>query len=113
MRPIPQKIRKRLANDSKMTMCTLCGSKNNLEWHHALTYNGTQLNEWFAILALCRECHRGDFGTIKLEARILCELLAMTRGLSELQKKYPKRNWTQEKQWREQQIKKFMLDKKI
>lgn len=113
MGPIPEKLRRRLSNEPHMRSCTLCGSKNELEWHHALNYARRQINEWYAILALCRNCHRGDFGTIKPEAKIWCELWAINRGLADLVKKYPRRNWAWEKNWLEQKVKRYMFDKQI
>lgn len=40
-------------------------------------------------------------------------MLAITRGLEDLVKKYPKREWLWEKKWREQKVKKYVIDKKI
>lgn len=113
MRPIPDKLRKKLSNMPHMEKCAWCVAKSNLEWHHAILYSGRQLNEWYAIIALCRQCHRGEFGTLRAEIKDFCEMLAITRGLEDLTKKYPKRNWVWEKQWFEQKIKRYMNDKKI
>ncbi len=113
MRPIPDKLSKKLANLPHMAQCAWCARGNNLEWHHALQYSGKQINEWYAIIALCRDCHRGEFGTLRVEIKDFCEMLAITRGLEDLIKKYPKREWLWEKKWREQKVKKYVLDKKI
>lgn len=113
MRPIPDKLRRRLNNEPRMRSCAYCGNKNNLEWHHALEYSGRQINEWYGIIALCTTCHRGDFGTIRSEIKNFCTLMAITRGLKDLVKKYDRRDWAWEKHWLEGQLKKYMFDKKI
>ena len=75
MRPIPDKLRKKLSNMPHMAQCAWCTAKSNLEWHHAIQYSGKQMNEWYAIIALCRQCHRGEFGTLRAEIKDFCELL--------------------------------------
>jgi len=96
-----------------MRSCAWCGRQNRLEWNHALMYSNRQINEWYSIIALCNDCHRGDFGTIKKEIRDYCTLLAITRGLQDLVKKYPRRDWVWEKNWLEQKVKRYMFDKQI
>jgi hypothetical protein len=60
---------------------------NGRGWHHLV--DEAQLNEWYAIISLCRQCHRGEFGTLRAEIKDFCEMLAITRGLEDLTKKIP------------------------
>lgn len=90
MRPIPDKIRKQF----KQEKCYCCPSAGK-ERHHALQYAGKQVNELFAIIPLCTECHRGNSGTIYPEVKEKCELHAIKEGFGELIVKYPKFNWEQ------------------
>lgn len=94
-RPIPPKLRAHLATLPRMKRCEWCGSQNNLEWEHALKLK-TQLNEVYAIRALCRNCHRGNSGTTYRTIKDFVKLQAMVEGLEDLKIKYPKHNWTQE-----------------
>lgn len=100
MRPIPKKIRDKLAQDSFMKKCCFQGcGKLDVEWNHALKYSGRQINEWYAIVPLCVEHHRGNNGTIYKEVKEWCSWVAIMRGIKDLQKKYPKYNWLQEKNY--------------
>lgn len=80
-----------------MQKCCYCGSTVNIEWNHALIYSGKQIDEWYAIVPLCASCHRGEFGTIRKEIKDYCSWLAITRGLPDLIKDYPRRDWLFEK----------------
>lgn len=100
MRPIPLELRHKLAEDEWMKKCCYC-SITPVEWDHALKYAGKQINEWYAIVPLCTQHHRGENGTISKEVRDFTELLAITRGLEHLQKQYPKTAWLQRKQYLE------------
>lgn len=74
MTPIPPKLRKLLAADPEYYRCCLlgyseCGGRIN--WHHAITFKGRQLQERWAILPTC-ERHHGtgkwlDAGTFDQE----------------------------------------------
>jgi len=90
MRAIPQKIRKQF----KQEKCLTCNNIGN-EKHHALVYNGKQVNEVFAIISLCSYCHRGNNGAIWQDVREKSELKAIKEGLGELIIKYPRFNWEQ------------------
>lgn len=100
MRPIPQKIRKRLANDPRMAVCAICKTTREIQWHHPLVHAGRQINEDYGLVALCRTCHTGDNGTIPQRNREICELLAIVMGLqSDLETKYPRVNWRQRRDY--------------
>jgi len=88
-------MREELAKLPKMRICHLCGSTTAIEWNHALIYQGRQINELYAIVALCRQCHRGNQGTIFKEAKEVCEIEAIKNGLEHLKINYPKFNWEQ------------------
>lgn len=104
MTPIPVKVRRKLALDPWMKKCCYCGAQT-VEWDHALKYSSRQIQEWYAIVPLCKECHRGENGTISREVRDFTKLLAITRGIRELQKNYPKYDWLQEKRYLENKLK--------
>lgn len=60
MRPIPQKLRKELAQDLFMQTCVfMVNCEGKVEWHHAIIYAGKQVNERWAILPVCEYHHRG------------------------------------------------------
>jgi len=96
-----------------MKRCAWCNQPSGLEWHHALQYSNKQVDEWYAIIALCTKCHRGEFGTLRREIKEYCELLAITRGVKELPVKYAKRDWLWEKHWLENRIKNYVNERKI
>lgn len=89
MRPLTEKTRKNLKDK-----CFICG-RGMVEQHHCLFYQGRQVDEPFAILPLCIFCHRGNNGTIWQEVRERCELYALQKGISILEKFYSKGNWRQ------------------
>lgn len=100
MRPIPLPLRDLLNDDPFMKKCCYqdCGSQD-VEWNHALQYRGRQINEWYAIVPLCQYHHRGNNGTIFADVKDWCSWVAIMRGMKDLQAKYPKRNWLQEKNY--------------
>ena len=65
---------KKLSNMPHMAQCAWCTVKSNLEWHHAIQYSGKQINEWYAIIALCRQCHRVNLARygLKLKTFVSC-----------------------------------------
>lgn len=94
MRAISAKIRKQF----KKEKCHCCPNLGN-EKHHALIYAGKQIDELFAIISLCTNCHRGNNGTIFADVKEKCELHAIKKGLEILKIKYPKFNWVQRMQY--------------
>ncbi len=100
MNPILLPLRKKLNDDPWMKSCCLCHTKQSIEFNHALIYSGRQINEDYAIVPLCSDCHRGAFGTILQRNRDICELLAIERGLqSDIETKYPKMDWRQRRDY--------------
>lgn len=91
------KNKEELAKQKRMKKCAACGSTVKIQWHHALQYGGRSLQEHYAIIALCEECHMGNSMKPTLYARVISELLAITMGLADLQNKYPKFDWLQRK----------------
>lgn len=110
MRPIPPKLRKQLAKDPYMQACIWCGSRTNIEWEHSLTYGGRQINEWYAINPLCRNCHRGYSGTVKAVIKDFSRWTALVRGIKHLMRDYPKHPWLQDKKYLDN---KFLCQSKI
>lgn len=96
---MPPALRRRLDDDPWMHKCCYCGARGSIEWNHALIYKNCQINEWYAIIPLCSECHRGYNGTIKKEIRDYCTWLALIRGLQYLQRDYPRHDWAQDKRY--------------
>lgn len=96
MTPIPAKIKKILATLPRMEKCEVCGCKP-VEWHHALRYQGRQVQEVCAIRALCVRCHRGNNGDITPRARLVCEYNAVNEGESLLCIVYSRFDWAQHK----------------
>lgn len=74
--------------------CIICGAEP-IEVHHCLYYQGRQMSEPFAIVELCKRCHRGNNGTIWQDVREICEMKALNKGLIFLMKHYPKTDWWQ------------------
>lgn len=99
-------MRARLEKEPRMGKCCACGATKDIEWHHPLKYRGSQINEDYAIQALCKPCHRGNNGTIDRYASVMSELVAITLGLKHLQEKYPKASppWLQRKSYLEKAI---------
>ena len=108
MRPISPKIKQELENDPRMKHCIACKSME-VEWDHALTYAGRQLDEPYAIQPLCTNCHRGNSGRKQPYAKVVSELTAISMGLQDLQKRYPKTDWLQRKKTLEVMLKNTLL----
>ena len=93
---IPTKIRKQLEEDLFMNVCIhnnhLCSKR--IEWEHAFTYAGKQVNEVWAIVPVCTYHHRG-VGLDKDYNRYH----ALLRASAEDLKKYPKVDFMQQKKY--------------
>lgn len=101
MSPIPPKLRKKMNDDAFMRRCvfnnaecrgTFSERTMKIEWHHAFTYKGRQIQEWWAIVPLCWYHHQGPgFDSNK------CRWLAMrrmgTNDFLEALQKYPRIAW--------------------
>lgn len=96
--PISKKVREENSNDPFFKKCCNCGSEQDIEWHHPLSYgkNNKQISD--IVVPLCKKCHRGNgLGSIDPVARLWAELWAITRYRDILPIKYPKKNWFQRK----------------
>jgi len=87
---IPKSIKQQLEKLERMRHCEFCG-KSPVQWHHTETYQCKQIQEVYAIRALCHDCHMGNSMKPKREADLTCKINAISEGLEDLKKKYPKR----------------------
>ena len=99
MHPIPLKLRKELAESVEMKTCIYNNAdcKGRVEWEHAWTYAGKQIQEAWAIIPVCTYHHRGagldkDFN----RWHSLLKIIRLNGGFLEVICKYPKKNWLQE-----------------
>jgi len=98
MKPISPKVKKILERDPEMKKCVWCGTTNDITWEHAWIYRNRQIDEAWAIVALCRHHHTGNGHTAKIKDYCRwVSLLKATTCWDELIKKYPKHNWLIEK----------------
>lgn len=68
---IPKSVKRELEEDETMKQCAVRGCKCiDLEWHHVWMFGGKQIQETWAIVALCKKHHRGANGTITRVGRI-------------------------------------------
>lgn len=62
MRRIPSELRIEMDSDPYYWKCALEPFTDNhvgeVEWHHSLIWGGRQINERWAIIPLCKLCHR-------------------------------------------------------
>lgn len=98
MRPIPAKLRKRLANSHFMQRCALHDGKygactGKIEWHHVWIYAGKQINEDWAIVPACEGHHAKVNGD--QEIRKAFERISLDRTSPQNLEKYPKKDWKQ------------------
>ena len=103
MRPIPIKMRNKIAADPFMKVCIYESDdapnhncEGNIEFEHAWLYAGKQINEPWAIVPCCTSHNRGE-GLDKNYNRYRALKRAVeTIGLKDLQRRMPKKNWQQE-----------------
>lgn len=91
MHPIPASIRKKLANDLFMTRCAIKGCGRPAEWHHALQFQGRQVQEVFAIVPACPEHHTGKGKNDRLWAYLA--LYRFRIAPVDIRAKYIKSDW--------------------
>ena len=97
MRKIPIKLRNELANDEWYCRCCLCGDAP-VEWHHAIKYRGCQVNERWAIVPACKDCHQRRLKEL--------ELVALERATDEDFAKYPNHeHWIQRRKYLQEKLK--------
>lgn len=92
MRPIPLKLRKKLEADEWMKQCCYCGSQE-VEFEHSWIYAGKQINEWWAIVPLCTNHHRGKYANALIKR--YGQWQSLMRGLKDAERDYPRTNWRQ------------------
>lgn len=97
MSPIPLKHRKIIAVEPFYQKCVraaegTCDGRITIE--HAFIYSGRQIQELWNYVPLCWYHHLGR-GFKKQYG----QWIALMRGLGEAIKKYPKRNWLQDKKY--------------
>lgn len=98
MRPIPQKIRQEIGEDSFYKTCihkyqeesSSCSGRITIE--HAWIYSGKQVNEIWALVPCCEKHNIGVSGREKDWNRYIALLRATPEDFS----KYPKKDWVQE-----------------
>ena len=95
MRPTPIKLRKQIAADPFMRRCIYSQCNEKPEWEHAFLYAGKQINEAWNIIPVCAYHHRG-WGFDKDYNRYRAIIRA---DIKDLQKRMPKKNWTQIKNY--------------
>lgn len=95
MRPIPPKLKEQIANDPFMAKCIYVGCENPPEWEHAFTYAGKQINEWWAIIPVCKYHHRGK-GLNKEYNQYRAIIRA---NIDDLCKRMPNKDWRQIKRY--------------
>lgn len=90
VKPIPAKMRAELAADPFMKTCCLLSTdcKGEIQWHHNLIYAGKRVNEYGAILPVCKWHHEKE-SKFKKDLNFMMEL----RMTAEDKKKYPRRKW--------------------
>ena len=89
-----------MANDNSMLICIYNNKdcSRRVEWEHAWNYAGKQIQEEWAIIPCCTYHHRGngldkDFNRYK---SLIKAFSLSDRGLIDIIKKYPRKNWLQE-----------------
>jgi hypothetical protein len=94
MRPIPTKMREELDKLPRMHCCERvgCDCRGRITWEHVWIYQGRQINEIWAIIGLCEYHHLGP-GLDKRKN----EWISLNYATEEDLKKYPRRDWEQEK----------------
>lgn len=93
MQPIPQKLRKKIDENSYYKICARKGDgpcDGRITMEHAFIYQGRQISELWAIIPLCWRHHLGA-GLDKDKNRYI----ALNRANEEDLKKYPKKDWKQ------------------
>lgn len=66
-----------------------------LEWEHAWIYAGQQINEAWAIIAVCHKHHAMKDGNRAVKAAI--QRISLNLASADDLAKYPRKNWAQER----------------
>ena len=94
MNNIPEKLKRKLADDPYYSICARNGSdcRGRITWEHCWIYAGRQIQEKWAIVPLCEHHHLGT-GMEKF----VNQYISLCRATPEELKKYPRVDWEQEK----------------
>ena len=92
MRPIPEKMREKIAADPFMKVCCITGELNP-SWEHCWEFGKKgQINEPWAIVPLRRDLNKAP---MDIEIKERCRLISLNRATEEDLAKYPKKPWKQ------------------
>lgn len=98
MRPIPEELRNKIADDPFMKTCIYksIGAPNHkcsgrITWEHAWLYGKTQINEAFAIVPCCM-AHNSGAHMVKDYNRYRALIRA---DIKDLERRMPKKPWAQ------------------
>ncbi len=97
MRPIPKKLREEIARDPFMKTCIRRNEEcsGRIEWEHAFTYAGKQINEAWAIVPVCVYHHRG----LGLDKEYNQYRAIIRADIEDLCKRMPNKDWRQIKNY--------------
>lgn len=61
-RPIPPEQRDRMSQDPFYSKCCIKSAEcsGRIEWHHALTYKGTRIDDPWSIVPMCTHHHKEE-----------------------------------------------------
>jgi len=93
VRKIPDKLRKKIAEDSYYHNCLRKKEGDclgRITWEHCWIYAGKQINEKWAIIPLCVHHHLGSGMNKELN-----QWFSIKRATKKDLEKYPKKNWSQ------------------
>jgi len=97
MRPISSRVKKLLEKDDWMKMCIIrdgnCSGR--ITWEHSWLYKNRQIDEAWALVPLCFYHHLGQ--GFSSEIKDYGRWVSLLRAKPEDLKKYPKKDWLQEK----------------
>ena len=93
MNSIPPKLRKEMSEDPFYKKCCLKDEycRGRIEWHHALTFKGSQIQRKFAIVPSC-QFHHERVAIFKKKFW----LIALNRATQEELKEFEKANFAEE-----------------
>lgn len=106
MRKISQRVRSVMDNDMFFLKCARCVllkdhiCQGRLTREHVFIYAGRQIDEPWAIISICAYSHSVDqFQDGGILDKKINEWIAINRMTAEDEAKYPKRNWSREREF--------------
>lgn len=109
---IPGKIRKVLELDPFMKRCFRHGEGDCagcVEWEHAWMYAGRKIQERWAIVPACKSQHHQGPKLDKNLNRYAAILRMTPEEWNETQRRYPRIDWEQQKNWLASKFPEFSL----